>query len=137
MLWDWIGGIPVDVLERHYSTTPFQGAIGYGDIIRIADGTRFHLRSAHQILSALFPGNPEFLASLDDVLQRVEFGLPSSAVSLTQLPVPLTRGQYLALFYAGCTGTVEVAQLSKERLVECVGLPAASLLRPESMTGAA
>ena len=48
----------VDELERRYSTTPYQGAISYGDIIRIADGARFHLRSAHQILSTLFPDQP-------------------------------------------------------------------------------
>jgi len=61
LLYDWIEGTPIDVLEKRFSTTPFGGAIGYGNIIGIADGTRFHLRSAHQILSALFPDQPEFL----------------------------------------------------------------------------
>ena len=49
LLHDWIEGTPVDILEKRYSTTPFQGAVGYGDIMRIVEGTRFHLRSAHQI----------------------------------------------------------------------------------------
>jgi helicase len=60
LLRDWIEGTPVDVLEKRFSTTSFQGAVGYGDIIRIADGARFHLRSAHQILSTLFPDQPAF-----------------------------------------------------------------------------
>ena len=55
LLHDWIAGAPVDALERQYSTTPFQGAVSYGDIASIAEGARFHLRSAHQILSASVP----------------------------------------------------------------------------------
>jgi helicase len=50
ILYDWIDGVPVDEIERRYTTTPFQGAVSYGDVARIADGARFHLRSAHQIL---------------------------------------------------------------------------------------
>jgi len=45
LLYDWIEGTPVDVLEKRFSTTPFGSAIGYGNIIGIADATRFHLRS--------------------------------------------------------------------------------------------
>lgn len=137
VLWDWIEGTSVDELERRYSTTPYQGVIGYGDIMRIADAARFHLRSAHQILSALFPGDPSFLTSLDDVLQRLEFGLPSAALALTQMEVPLSRGQYLALFNAGCTKPTEVDELSKERLRQYVGVPTASRLRPEPITESA
>ena len=64
LLFDWIEGTPVETLESRYSTTPFAGAIGYGNIVRIADATRFHLRSAHQILATLFPGEPAFFGSL-------------------------------------------------------------------------
>lgn len=35
--------------------TAFAGAMGYGNIIGIADATRFHLRSAYQVLATLFP----------------------------------------------------------------------------------
>jgi hypothetical protein len=44
---DWIGGVPADEIERRYKPTPFQGAVGYGDITQ-AEGARFHLRSGHQ-----------------------------------------------------------------------------------------
>jgi replicative superfamily II helicase len=131
LLYDWIEGTPVDVLEKRFSTTPFQGAIGYGNIIGIADGARFHLRSAHQILSTLFPDQPVFLKALDELLQRVEFGLPSQALPLTVIPLTLTRGQYLALFAAGCSALNDIAILSVEKLTECVGANMASLLRPE------
>ena len=130
LLHDWIEGTPVDILEKRYSTTPFQGAVGYGDIMGIVEGTRFHMRSAHQILTALFPDQPEFLASLDDILRRLEFGLPSNALALTELPIPLTRGQYLALANAGCSVPDDVAALSFECLRDCVGESTAVRLRP-------
>lgn len=132
LLYDWIEGTAIDVLEKRFSTTPFGGAIGYGNIIGIADATRFHLRSAHQILSSLFPDQPEFLRGLDEILQRLEFGLPAGALLLTQLPLSLTRGQYLALFAAGCSTPETVADLNHERLVECVGASSASLLRTQA-----
>jgi len=114
ILFDWIEGTSADYLERRYSTTPFQGAIGYGDIIRIADGARFHLRSAHQILSALFPAQSAFLTSLDELLCGLEFGLPAAALGLTELSVALSRGQYLALFAAGA-GTAAAAKAMPSR----------------------
>ncbi|WP_298193848.1 DEAD/DEAH box helicase [Metallibacterium sp.] len=129
LLYDWIEGTPVDVLEKRFSTTPFGGAIGYGNIIGIADGTRFHLRSAHQILSTLFPDQPEFLTGLDEILQRLEFGLPSAVLPLVKLPVRLTRGQYLALANAGAGTPDGVNALSDERLRDCVGTVAAAQLR--------
>lgn len=132
LLYDWIEGTPVDVLEKRFSTTPFGGAVGYGNIIGIADATRFHLRSTHQILSALFPDQPTFLAGLDEVLQRLEFGLPAGALPLTNLPLALTRGQYLGLFNARCLTLEAVNDLSGERLEACIGPISASLLRPQA-----
>jgi helicase len=131
ILFDWIEGTAVDDLERRYSTTPFQGAIGYGDIIRIADGARFHLRSAHQILSALFPDQPAFLTALDELLRRVEFGLPALALELTALPLVLSRGQYLALHAAGCCNVEDVSQLDVNTLVACLGDHVAAILRQQ------
>uniref|UniRef100_Q07NP6 DEAD/DEAH box helicase domain protein n=1 Tax=Rhodopseudomonas palustris (strain BisA53) TaxID=316055 RepID=Q07NP6_RHOP5 len=121
ILYDWIEGVPVDELERRYTTTPFQGAVSYGDIARIADGARFHLRSAHQVLSALFPAQPDFLLALDGLLRRLEFGLPTEALGLMALPVALSRGQYLALVAAGARSVDAVLSLSAETLERCVG----------------
>ena len=113
-----------------------QGAIGYGNIIGIADAARFHLRSAHQILSALFPDQPAFLAALDELLQRLEFGLPAPVLPLAALRATLTRGQYLTLSAAGCSTADDVGKLSREKLTECVGASTASLLLPEPQAGA-
>lgn len=132
LLYDWIEGTPVDVLEKRYSTTPFAGAIGYGNIIGIADATRFHLRSAHQILSTLFPGEPQFLTGLDDILKRLEFGLPAVALPLATLSVRLTRGQCLTLLNAGVQTVKELNALSDESLRDYVGAAHAARLRPET-----
>jgi helicase len=121
LLWDWLGGTPVEVLERNYTVNPFQGLVSYGDVIKIADATRFHLRSAHQILSTLLTENPDFLRGLDTILKRLELGLPESALPLVDLPILLTRGQYLTLWQTGCRAPADVEQLSAERLAACVG----------------
>lgn len=131
LLHDWIEGTPVDVLEKRYSTTPFGGVVGYGNIIGIADATRFHLRSAHQILATLFPDHPDFLKGLDEVLQRLEFGLPSVALPLTKIPVRLTRGQCLALVSIGVHSADHLNNLDDDRLHHCLGSTTAALLRPK------
>ena len=128
LLWDWLEGTPIETLEKSYTVNPFN-VVSYGDVIRIAETTRFHLRSAHQILSTLLTEHPDFLTSLDTILKRLEFGLPESAMVLTELRTPLTRGQYIALWQAGCGTCEEVAQLSDEQLIACVGPTAAQLLK--------
>lgn len=132
LLHDWIDGTPVDVLEKRYSTTPFGGAVGYGNIIGIADATRFHLRSAHQILATLFPDQPNFLQGLDEILQRLEFGLPATALPLTKVSVRLTRGQCLELLSIGVHNENDLGILDDELLRRCVGSATAALLRPRS-----
>lgn len=129
ILYDWIDGVPIDELERRYTTTPFQGAVSYGDITRIADGARFHLRSAHQILSALFPAQPNFLLALDGLLRRLEFGLPTDAIGLMALPVALSRGQYLALYAEGGRSIDTVVALNADILENCVGKASAKTIR--------
>jgi len=130
LTYDWIEGTPVEVLEKRYSTTPVAGAIAYGNIIGIADATRFHLRSAHQILSTLFPGELQFLAGLDEILQRLEFGLPARALPLATLRVRLTRGQCLTLLSAGIASEAELDALSDERLQDYLGRATAVAFRP-------
>ncbi|MDZ4021889.1 DEAD/DEAH box helicase [Pseudomonas sichuanensis] len=129
LLYDWIEGASIDALEKRFSTNPYAGTVGYGNIIGIADATRFHLRSTHQILSVLFPDQPTFLTGLDEVLQRLEFGLPADALLLTKLPLALTRGQYLSLFHAGCVAAETVYDLSDDQLEACIGQTSAALLR--------
>jgi len=136
LLLDWIEGTPVDVIEKRYSTTPFAGAIGYGNIIGIADATRFHLRSAHQILAALVPDQPKFLEGLDDIINRLEIGLPTAALPLTEVSVRLARGQMLAFLEMGIKTPEELTRMDITRLRQCVGETTAELLRPTAKESA-
>lgn len=129
ILHDWIDGQSVEEIERYYTANPYQGGVNYGDVTRIADSTRFHLRSAHQILSALWPQHAAFLEALDEVLRRLEFGLPAAAMLLVRLPVAMTRGEYLALHKAGAVNADAVAKLTDEQLAACVGAATAAKLR--------
>lgn len=129
ILHDWIEGVPVDVIEHRYTTNPYQGSISYGDIANIAEGTRFHLRSAHRILVALFPQHPEYLAAIDEILTRLEFGLPARALPLLSLPVTLTRGQNLSLVEVGVLNGEAIRALPLDALVSRIGAHSAGLLK--------
>ncbi len=129
ILFDWIEGVPVDAIEKKYTTTPFQGAVFYGDIVRIAESARFHLRSARQILGALIPDKAEFLGGLDDLLPRLEYGVPASALKLVGFKTPLTRGQYLALHQLGCCSADDIPRLDQQTLSGVVGPSMAATLK--------
>jgi hypothetical protein len=133
LLHDWIEGDPVEMIEARYSTTPFAGALGYGNIVGIADATRYHLRSAHRIIATLLPDQPDFLSGLDQVLLRLEVGLPSPLLDLMQIPVALTRGQYLALSAAGVRRASDLERLDDATLARCIGALAAARLRPPAV----
>jgi helicase len=134
MVWDWIHGAPIDELERRFTVNPFQGVVSYGDIVRIADATRFHLRSAHRIVATLVLDQPDWLAGIDTLVTRLEFGLPEAALPLLNLKVRLTRGQYLALFAAGLHEPNQVLALAQSDLARHVGETTAALLKPETTT---
>ena len=70
-----------------------------------------------------------FLSGLDKLLTRLEFGLPEEALLLTEIALPLTRGQYLALFASGCTKPNEVTTLPLQTLSECIGAEGAAVLQ--------
>jgi replicative superfamily II helicase len=96
ILADWVSGVPAEAIEREFTTNPFQGAIGLGDVVKFADATRFHLRSAHQIASLLIDGAASADA-VDSMLKRLQLGVPDDVLPLLELPLSLTRGELLGL----------------------------------------
>jgi len=120
ILWDWISGRSITEIERAYSTTPFAGAIGHGDIRRFADATRFHLRAAHQIASVAVTANLDGDA-MDILLRRLELGIPAEVVPLASLPIRLNRGTYLTLLHAGIHTPEQLWGCDYERLRQVVG----------------
>ena len=121
ILGDWISGKPLKDIEETYSTTPFQGKIGYGDVRKFADATRYHLRAVYQIAAALFPSYGERGAEIDQVMRRLESGLPSDVLPLLDSPLPLDRGDYLALYSQGVRTADDIWSLSDEALKNLFG----------------
>lgn len=101
ILYDWVTGVSIEKIEQDYTYTPFQGAIHSGDIRRIADSTRFHLRSAFQIALVVSPQSLCGEDDFDHLLKQLEVGVPKDSIKLLDIEVPLTRGEYLSLRHSG------------------------------------
>ena len=121
ILRSWIEGEPMEAIEEKYSTTPFGGSVGPGDITGFADRTRLYLKAAHGIADVLLLGEGPGEEAIDALVQRLEAGLPEGALGLMDLPVELTRGEYLALYNAGHSTTEAVMTLPAGDLELYVG----------------
>lgn len=130
VIWDWITGTPVEEIERRYTANPYQGRVSYGDILRFADNARFHIRSAHQIISVLVVDDRRLLDEIDLLLQQLEVGCPRDAISLLDLPVPLTRGQLLALREGGIRSVHDISKCSFDQLSDLLGVDTATKVDP-------
>lgn len=128
LLFDWIAGTPVELLEQRYSATPFQGKIGHGDIRRFADSTRMNLRSAHQIAAIMFVGSEPSEEEIEQLLQQLEFGIPGDGLALLTLPIALGRGEYLALVRAGICSATDLWACPIDRVTELLGKQRAEAL---------
>jgi replicative superfamily II helicase len=120
ILSDWISGVSIENIEQQYTVNAFYYAVGYGHIRNIVDTTRFHLRAAHQIASVLFIDHGPDEASIETLLKQLEEGLPSEALALLEIPITLTRGEYLILLKAGIS-TNGLWKLSFEKIAEILG----------------
>jgi replicative superfamily II helicase len=116
ILWEWIEGVPTRKIEDKYTINPYSGDIGAGEIRRFADNTRFNLQSAFDIANLLLLGKGPNEEEVDQLVKRLEVGLPESALRLLNLPARLTRGEYLELHSAGYTEAEEVLNTSPEEL---------------------
>lgn len=126
ILWDWVEGVAIDEIEKRYSTNLYQGRVNHGDVRRFADTTRYHLRSAHQILAALFLNEGPSDEAMELLLRRLEFGLRAESLPLLELPLSLTRGQMLALSGNGLVTFQAARAAAKSLLVALIGEEAAT-----------
>jgi helicase len=58
---------------------------------------------------------------VDALLTRLEVGIPTAALGLLSLPIPLSRGEYLALAGNGVTNVTNLWALPAERLRSMLG----------------
>lgn len=91
----WLEGVPMETMEQTYTNSPFV-PVSYGDVRRIVDATRFHLRSVVPIVQALHPSLLLEDEALNELTTRLEVGLPVAALPLLAVPT-LTRGEILLL----------------------------------------
>ena len=129
ILADWISGMPVTEIEDNYTATPFQGKIGYGDIRKFADNTRFHLRAAYQIAAVLFVDYGAHGEAIDILIKRLEQGLPAEALPLLELPILMERGDYAALYRNSAKTVTDVWKFSDDQLGEILGAQKANRLK--------
>lgn len=120
LLWEWTHGVSMDSIEQNYSVNMYH-SVGYGDVRSCADTTRFHLRAAHQIATVLFVDKGPSEESVEAVLRQLETGLPAEALELLELPITLTRGEYLALYRAGYRNSSDLWSQSQDVLSVAVG----------------
>lgn len=127
ILGDWILGLPIEQIEQKYSANAYSH-VGYGDVRNIADATRFHMRSARQIVSLLVSASVDFEEQVDNLLVQLELGIPREALALAELPISLERSQYLLLLSAGVTTHAQLWACDRESLKGIVGEAAAERL---------
>ncbi len=117
ILFDWIHGVPTETIETTFkSRNPFFGNIGYGDIRRFADFTRFQIRSAYKIASLIFPGQMIDENEVDLLLKQLELGIPQEAIGLLDIPLNMTREEYLALCSKGILSEQSLRSCTKDDL---------------------
>jgi replicative superfamily II helicase/predicted nuclease of restriction endonuclease-like (RecB) superfamily len=132
---DWSDGVPTESIERNYTLNSY-ATFGYGDIVGAADATRFHMRSACSIASALFPDVVLEDEQLDELMLRLEMGLPRVALPLVRLHLGLARGECLALAAAGIRDATTLWSEKPEKLAQILGVARAEHvenLRPKAV----
>ncbi|HVF60963.1 MAG TPA: DEAD/DEAH box helicase [Thermoanaerobaculia bacterium] len=113
ILWSWIQGVAVSEIEDSHTVNPFF-PIEYGNVRAYADTTRYLLRSVGNIANLIRPADESVL---DTLLKQLEFGLPDVALPLLELPIQLTRGEYLGLWQRGLSTPQAVLETAEEVLV--------------------
>jgi helicase len=130
VLFDWMNGAPLEKIEEEFSTSQYYYRLEHGDVRRFADLTRFHLQSAAELLSILLAGQIS-PPDVDLVIRQLEVGIPSDSLELLDLPIPLTRGEYLSVSAYGVKTVAQVWEMDPAILKQAVS--ATSLIRLEEL----
>lgn len=127
VLADWIDGVQLDEIERRYSVNAFS-TMGHGDIRGYADASRFYLASAARIAAIVHPGVVTTQEQLDELLKRLDLGLPSVALPLTAMKITFSRGECLTLANSGIQSEDALRAAGARRIEELLGKGRADLV---------
>lgn len=111
---DWIRGEDIRSIEYKFTINSYSGNINAGDIRRFADSTRLFLRSAFGIVNLLLLGEGPDEKKIDELLIRLEYGIPVEAIGILDLPISLTRGEVLDIYRAGVFSKEEFIELEED-----------------------
>lgn len=128
ILWDWVNGIEIAEIEAYFSPTTRAGVIRYGHITGFANLTRYHLRSAAEILQVLVMDANFDAERLDQLLIQLEEGLSPAMLELLELPVELSRGEVLDLYRQGLSSPNKLETFDKDMLVSILSQEKATQL---------
>lgn len=128
ILADWIDGVPLEEIEGRYSPNAFV-RVGHGDIRGFADATRFFLEPAMRIAAIVLEREELPEDATQEILKRLELGLPADILALTNIVRTLTRGDYLTLANAGLRTYEAVAAMSDEALLTLVGRQTSEIIK--------
>lgn len=134
VLWSWIRGVPMDQIEREYTSNAFTGAIAAGHVRGFADAARFYLSSAYQIATIVLMDKAPSETEMQNLIRQLELGISEEALPLLEVPVNLQRGEYLALVSAGVRSMENLWALSDTefaRFVSTASARALSKARPK------
>lgn len=120
VLREWIDGVAIAQIEAMFTVNPYF-RVGAGDIRGFADLARFHLAAAFEIATILLGGQSPAAEEVEELLIRLETGLPAEALGLLDFPVSFDRGAYLALYQAGFSRSSDIWAAGEDRLSEIVG----------------
>lgn len=120
ILGDWMKGLSVGSIEQKYSV-PFGGQVQLGDIQRYTDGTRFHLSSARQILSALLVMDEAKEREFETIVAQLELGVPPELIEMRRPPLSLSRGECLALAAQGIRTPTDLVKAGTDALKAILG----------------
>ena len=121
IIWDWINGKKIEDIEDEHTCNPYN-RIEAGNIRGIAEATRFHLRSATEICNLALPGINLVGKEMYTLLKQLEFGLPVKCLELLEIPMSLSRGEYLEISKKGAYNLKSFKKLAKKQFENIFGI---------------
>lgn len=116
----YMSATPMDTIERHL-TAHVPGRDAAGDLRSVVSRTLDLLPTTLEVARIVHPDLP-VAAEADDILTRLQLGLPAEAVPLGRLAAAgLPRHAYLALAARGLIGLDALDAASDEELEEALG----------------
>ncbi|MBS1701403.1 MAG: DEAD/DEAH box helicase [Armatimonadetes bacterium] len=134
ILGDWIDGVTVERIEQKFASShPFFGTITGGHVRQFADTTRLYLRASADIAILVHPSSALVLEEIDQMMRRLEAGLPVSALPILDILPDLHRGQYLELHSLGGISLEALLAIGEDVLTDVIGFESTTkLLKQEA-----